>query len=65
MRFARGGAIVTGVDISSSAIALARQNFEQQNLEADLREADGERLPFEAATFDLCLRARRRPVHRE
>jgi SAM-dependent methyltransferase len=53
MRFARGGAIVTGVDISSSAIALARQNFEQQNLEADLREADGERLPFEAATFDL------------
>jgi len=53
MRFARGGAIVTGVDISSSAIALARQNFEQQHLAADLREADGERLPFEAATFDL------------
>ena len=53
VRFARGGAIVTGVDISSSAIALARQNFEQQKLQADLREADGERLPFPAATFDL------------
>jgi SAM-dependent methyltransferase len=53
VRFARGGAIVTGVDISSSAIALARQNFEQQGLQADLREADGERLPFPAATFDL------------
>jgi SAM-dependent methyltransferase len=53
VRFARGGAIVTGVDISSSAIALARQNFEQQGLQADLREADGERLPFSAATFDL------------
>jgi SAM-dependent methyltransferase len=53
VRFARGGAIVTGVDISSSAIALARQNFEQQNLQADLREADGERLPFPAGTFDL------------
>ena len=53
VRFARGGAIVTGVDISSSAIALARQNFEQQKLQADLREADGERLPFQAATFDL------------
>ena len=53
VRFARGGAIVTGVDISSSAIELARQNFEQQKLQADLREADGERLPFPAATFDL------------
>ena len=53
IRFARGGAIVTGVDISPSAVALARQNFEQQNLQADLREADGERLPFPAGTFDL------------
>ena len=53
VRFARGGAIVTGVDISSSAIELARQNFAQQGLAADLREADGEQLPFEADTFDL------------
>lgn len=52
-RFARGGAIVTGVDLSASAIALARQNFAQQGLEGDFREADGERLPFEADTFDL------------
>jgi len=52
-RFARGGAIVSGVDLSSSAIALARQNFEQQGLTADLREADGERLPFADDTFDL------------
>jgi len=29
------------------------ENFEQQNLQADLREADGERLPFPAGTFDL------------
>jgi SAM-dependent methyltransferase len=53
VRFARGGAIVTGVDLSSAAIALARQNFEQQGLEADLREADGEHLPFADSTFDL------------
>ncbi|MEO8076725.1 MAG: methyltransferase domain-containing protein, partial [Acidobacteriota bacterium] len=53
VRFARGGAIVTGVDLSSSAIALARQNFDQQGLTAELREADGERLPFAADTFDL------------
>jgi SAM-dependent methyltransferase len=53
VRFAKGGALVTGVDLSSSAIALARQNFAQQGLAADLREADGEALPFEGDTFDL------------
>jgi len=53
VRFARGGAIVTGVDLSASAIALARQNFAQQGLAADLREADGEHLPCGDATFDL------------
>jgi ubiquinone/menaquinone biosynthesis C-methylase UbiE len=53
MRFARGGAIVTGVDLSSSAIVLARENFAQQGLQADLREADGEQLPFADNSFDL------------
>ena len=53
VRFAKGGALVSGVDISPSAIALARQNFSQQGLEADLREADGEHLPYADGTFDL------------
>jgi len=53
VRFARGGARVTGVDLSASAIELARQNFAQQGLTADLHEADGERLPFADGTFDL------------
>jgi SAM-dependent methyltransferase len=53
LRFARGGAIVTGVDISSSAMDLARANFAQQGIEADLRVADGERLPFADGSFDL------------
>ena len=53
IRFAKGGALVTGVDLSSSAIALARQNFAQQGLQADLREADGEALPFPDAEFDF------------
>jgi SAM-dependent methyltransferase len=53
VRFARGGAIVTGVDLSSSAIDLARQNFAQQGLAADLREADGEALPFADNEFDF------------
>ena len=53
IRFARGGAVVTGVDLAASAVALAKQNFAQQGLQADLREADGERLPFADASFDL------------
>jgi SAM-dependent methyltransferase len=53
VRFAKAGAIVAGVDIAPSAIALARANVAQQGLEADLREADGEHLPFADETFDL------------
>ena len=53
VRFARAGAEVTGVDIAPSAIELARKNFEQQGLAVDLRQADGEQLPFDANTFDL------------
>lgn len=53
VRFAKGGAIVTGVDLASSAIDLARANFAQQGLSADLREADGEQLPFPDDTFDF------------
>jgi SAM-dependent methyltransferase len=53
VRFAQGGARVTGIDLSPSAIALARQNFAQHGLEADLREADGEQLPFPDNAFDL------------
>jgi SAM-dependent methyltransferase len=52
-RFARGGASVVGVDLSASAIALARQNFAQQGLDGAFHEADGERLPFDADSFDL------------
>ena len=52
-RFAKGGARVTGVDLTQSAIDLARANFEQQGLAADLRVADGEALPFPDAAFDL------------
>src|SRR6267142_4949185 len=31
-RFAKGGAEVTGVDVSQSAVELARKNFDQQGL---------------------------------
>ena len=52
-RFAKGGALVTGVDLTVSAIELAKANFSQQGLEADLRVANGEHLPFADDTFDL------------
>jgi SAM-dependent methyltransferase len=53
VRFAKGGADVTGVDVADSAIALARQNFAHQGLRARLCVADGERLPFSGAAFDF------------
>jgi SAM-dependent methyltransferase len=52
-RFAKGVAVVTGVDISPAAIDLARANLSQQGLGADLRVADAERLPFDDASFDF------------
>src|SRR3954466_4498664 len=52
-RFARGGATVVGVDLSSSAIDLARTNFKQQKLAGEFHVADGEALPFEDNSFDL------------
>jgi SAM-dependent methyltransferase len=52
-RFARGGALVSGVDLAASAIELARANFEQQGLRGDFQVADGERLPFPDDSFDL------------
>ncbi len=51
-RFARGGAIVTGVDLAPSAIELARANFDQQGLRGEFHVADGEHLPFPDGSFD-------------
>ena len=53
VRFAKGSAMVTGVDVAESAIDLARTNFAQHGLSADLRVANGEALPFADASFDL------------
>jgi SAM-dependent methyltransferase len=52
VRFAQGGAEVTGVDLAESAITLARKNFEIHGLSADLRVASGEALPFPDDAFD-------------
>jgi SAM-dependent methyltransferase len=55
LRFARGGARVTGVDLSTTAIDLATQNFALHGLggKADLRVANGEALPFPDGSFDV------------
>lgn len=52
-RFAKGGARVTGVDLATSAISLARQNFEQQGLHGEFHVANGESLPFADNRFNL------------
>jgi len=53
VRFARAGARLTGVDFTEHAVRLARRRLELEGLEADLRIADAERLPFEDAAFDF------------
>lgn len=52
VRFARGGAVVTGVDLSETAVDLASQNFRLNDLKADLRVGNGESLEFPDNTFD-------------
>jgi ubiquinone/menaquinone biosynthesis C-methylase UbiE len=53
VRFARGGANVTGIDLSKTAIDLACKNFEQSEQNADLRVMNGESVKFADNTFDL------------
>lgn len=53
VRFARGGAIPTGVDLAPSSIALATKNFALEGRRAELLVADGEALPFADRSFDL------------
>ncbi len=52
-RFARGGALATGVDLAPSAIELARTNFTQQTLPGRFEVANAEELPFPDNSFDL------------
>jgi ubiquinone/menaquinone biosynthesis C-methylase UbiE len=53
VRFARGGAKVTGIDLSKTAIDLACKNFEQSKQNADLRVMNGESIQFTDSTFDV------------
>lgn len=54
VRFARGGALVTGIDLSQTAIDLAKQNFAWNGVSArELRVANGEALPYADGAFDV------------
>lgn len=53
VRFARAGAIVTGIDLAEVSINLAQQNFDQNGLTADLQIMNGESLQFDDNSFDV------------
>ena len=53
VRFAQGGALVSGVDLSDTAIDLTRKNFKFHHLKADLCVMNGEKLVFPDHSFDV------------
>lgn len=53
VRFARAGAILTGIDLTEASIELVRQRLAREDLDGELRVADAEALPFVDASFDL------------
>lgn len=53
VRFARHGAIVTGIDLAEVSIELAKKNFAFNRLTADLRVMNGEKLLFGDDSFDV------------
>jgi ubiquinone/menaquinone biosynthesis C-methylase UbiE len=52
IRFARAGAVCTGVDLTEHAVALVRRRLELEGLPGDVLQADAERLPFPDGAFD-------------
>jgi ubiquinone/menaquinone biosynthesis C-methylase UbiE len=53
VRFVRAGADATGVDLTESAVELVRRRLELEGLDAEVRTADAEALPFADGAFDL------------
>lgn len=52
IRFVRAGAIATGVDLTEHAVELVQRRLALEGLEAEVRTADAENLPFEGDSFD-------------
>ena len=53
LRFARAGALLSGVDLTEAAIALTGQRLALEGLRSELRVGDAEHLPFEDDRFDV------------
>jgi 2-polyprenyl-3-methyl-5-hydroxy-6-metoxy-1,4-benzoquinol methylase len=53
LQFARGGAIVTGIDLTPRSIETSRQHLELYGHKGEFAVADCERLPFADETFDV------------
>ena len=55
VQYALGGARVTAIDLTSTAVNLTRRFLIYKGLDADVREANAESLPFEDGEFDLVV----------
>ena len=53
LEFARGGARVTGLDLTPAVVALARRRFELEGASGNFVVGDAERLPFADNRFDV------------
>jgi ubiquinone/menaquinone biosynthesis C-methylase UbiE len=53
LQFARGGAIVTGIDLTPRSIEIARRRLEVYGLAGEFAIGDGENLSFPDASFDV------------
>ncbi|HAV23852.1 MAG: hypothetical protein A2X67_10190 [Ignavibacteria bacterium GWA2_55_11] len=53
VQFARGGAIVTGVDLTPASAELVRRRLALYGLSGTAQVADAERLPFADGSFDV------------
>jgi ubiquinone/menaquinone biosynthesis C-methylase UbiE len=53
VRWARAGAMATGVDLTERAVDLTRGRLQREGLTAEVRVADAESLPFPDDHFDL------------
>lgn len=53
VRFAKGGAHVIGIDLAQVSIDLARENFSQRGLIAELRVMNGEALEYDDNSFEV------------
>jgi SAM-dependent methyltransferase len=53
LQFARGGALVTGVDLTPRSIEISRQHFVVYGERGDFAITDGENLPFADESFEV------------